>query len=90
LDFEPEVKEWRRAGAAPGCYWTREQYAAFGQLSPLSPIERDLGLGIAAVRALYESRFEDACVMDWTQDEATMELTARLQVIGLGQIPGQQ
>lgn len=26
----------------------------------------------------------DSCVMDWTQDEATMELTARLQVISVG------
>ena len=34
--------------------------------------------------ALYESTFRDACVMDWTQKQATMELAARLQVISLG------
>jgi hypothetical protein len=34
-----------------------------------------------AVRALYENSFKDACGMDWTQDEATMELAARLEVI---------
>jgi hypothetical protein len=33
---------------------------------------------IAAIWALYESTFKDACVMDWTRDEATVELTARL------------
>lgn len=33
---------------------------------PFEPLERDLGLAIAAVRALYESAFKDACVMDWT------------------------
>jgi hypothetical protein len=86
FDFEPGVKEWRRACAAQGWYWTREQYAALGELdSPLSPIERDLGPAIAAVWALYESTFKDACVMDWTQDEATAELIARRQVISLGQ-----
>ena len=85
FDFAPGVKEWRRACAAQGWYWTREQYAALGQLqSPLSPIERDLGPAIAVVWALYENTFKDACVMEWTQDEATMELTARLQVISLG------
>jgi AcrR family transcriptional regulator len=84
FDFEPAVKGWRRACAAQGWYWTREQYAALERLeSPLSPIERDLG-AIAVVWALYESTFKDACVMDWTQEEATMELTARLQVISLG------
>jgi hypothetical protein len=86
FDFEPGVKEWRRACAAQGWYWTREQFVTLGHLqSPLSPIERDLGPAIAAVWALYESTFKDACVMDWSLDEATMELTARLQVISLGQ-----
>jgi AcrR family transcriptional regulator len=85
FDFQPGVKEWRRACTAQGWYWTREQYAALGELqSPLSPIERDLGPAIAAVWALYESTFSDACVMDWTQEQATMELTARLQVVSLG------
>jgi hypothetical protein len=85
FDFGPGVKEWRRACTAQGWYWTREQYAALGELrSPLSPIERDLGPAIAAVWALYESTFRDACVMDWTQEQATMELTARLQVITVG------
>jgi hypothetical protein len=68
-------------------YWTREQHAALGDLeSSLSPIERDLGPAIAAVWALYESTLRalrDACVMHWTQEQATMELTARLQAINL-------
>jgi hypothetical protein len=55
--------------------------------SPLSPIERDLGPAIAAVSALYEATFPDACVMEWTLDEATMELTEWLQAISLGQTP---
>jgi len=37
-----------------------------------------------AVWALYESTFKDAFVMDWTHEEATTELAARLQVIDLG------
>ena len=45
---------------------------------------RQLWLPVAAVWAFYKSTFKDACVMDWTQEEATMELTARLQVISLG------
>jgi len=52
---------------------------------PLEPIERDLGPAIAAVWALYEGTFKDACVMDWTLEEAMMELTARVQTISLGQ-----
>jgi len=56
----------------------------FGELPrPFEPIEHDLGSAAAAVRALYESTFRDACVIDWMLDETTMELTARLQVIGL-------
>jgi hypothetical protein len=70
---------------AQGRYWTRDHYAGLGELaSPLSPIERDLSTAIATVWALYESTFRDVCVMEWTLDEATMELTARLQVISLG------
>jgi hypothetical protein len=85
FDFEPAVKEWRPACTAQGWYWMGEQYAALGELeSPLPPIERDLGPAIATVWALYASTFRDACVMDWTQEQATMELTARLQVISLG------
>jgi hypothetical protein len=85
FDFEPGVKVWRRACVAQGWYWAREQYAALGELaSPLSPIERDLGAAIAAVSALYEASFRDACVMEWALHEATMELSARLQVISLG------
>jgi hypothetical protein len=34
--------------------------------------------------ALYESTFRDACVMEWTLEQATMELTARLQVGSIG------
>ncbi len=87
FDFEPAVKPWRRACAAQGWYWTREQQAdLLGELpAPFEPIERDLGPAIAAVWAIYESTFKDACVMDWTQEQATMELAARLQVISLGQ-----
>jgi len=86
FDFEPEVKAWRRACAAQGWYWTRKQQAdLLGELpSPFEPIERDLGPAIAAVWALYESTFKDSCVMDWTQEQATMELAARLQAISLG------
>ena len=86
FDFEPDVKEWRRACAAQGWYWTREQQTSVGgELpGPFGPIERDLGPAVAAVWALYESTLRDACVMDWTQDEATMELAARLQVVSLG------
>jgi hypothetical protein len=41
FDFELAVKEWRRACIAQIWYWTREQYAALGELeSPLSPIRR--------------------------------------------------
>jgi len=86
FDFEPGLKEWRRACAAQGWYWTHEQQAhLLRELpAPFQPIERDLGAAIAAVWALYEGTFKDACVMDWTLDEATMELAARLQVISLG------
>ena len=43
------------------------------------------GLNAAApVLAVYESTFRDAGVMEWTLDETTMELIARLQLVGLG------
>lgn len=86
FDFEPGVKEWRRACAAQGWYWTREQQADLWRElpGPLGPIERDLGPAIAAVWALYEGTFKEACVMDWTLEEATMELTARLQPVSVG------
>lgn len=87
FDFQPGVKDWRRACAAQGWYWTREQHADLGGKlpGPFEPIERDLGPAIAAVWALYESTFRDACVMDWTREQATTELTTRMQVISLGQ-----
>jgi hypothetical protein len=86
FDFQPGVKEWRRACLAQGWYWTREQFAMLSSApeGPLEPIVKDLGLAVAAVLAVYEATFKDACVMDWTQDEATMELAARLHVISLG------
>ena len=86
FDFELAVKEWRRACAAQGWYWTREQQAhLWGELpGPFEPIERDLGPAVAAVWALYEGTFKDASVMDWTLEQATMEIAARLQVISLG------
>jgi hypothetical protein len=86
FDFEPGVKEWRRACAAQGWYWTREQQADLlgGLPGPFEPIERDLGPAVAAVWALYEGTFKDACVMDWTLEQVTMELAARLQLISLG------
>ena len=86
FDFEPGVKEWRRACAAQDWYWTREQQAnLLGALpEPFGPIEHDLGSAVAAVWALYENTFRDACVMDWTQEQATGELTARLLAISLG------
>ena len=85
FDFEPGVKEWRRASAAQGWYWTREQQAhLWGELAgPFEPIERDLGPAVAAVLALYEATFKDTCVMDWSLEEPTVELTARLQAITL-------
>ena len=86
FDFQPEVKAWRRACAAQGWYWTREQQTGLRRElpSPFGPIEHDLGPAVAAVWALYESTFRDACVMDWTLEQAAMELAARLQVISLG------
>jgi hypothetical protein len=81
-DFEPGQKVWRRACAAQGWYWTREQQAAFAW-NPTGPFA-PLGLAIAAAWALYDSTLKDTCVMDWTQEQATMELAARLEMISLG------
>jgi hypothetical protein len=50
----------------------------------LSPIVKDLGTAVAAVLAGYEVTFRDACVMEWTLEEATMDLTARLQDVSFG------
>lgn len=38
------------------------------------PIERDLSPVMAVVWALCETTFKGACVMDWTQEQATMKL----------------
>ena len=86
FDFEPKVKAWRRACMAQGWYWTREQYATLSSdpEGPLEPIVKDLGGAVAAVLAVYEATFRDACVMDWTLEETTMELIARLQVVSIG------
>jgi len=72
FDFEPGVKEWRRASAGQGWYWTHEQQAhLWGELpGPFEPIERDLGPAVAAVWTLYEGTFKDASVMDWTLERA--------------------
>jgi hypothetical protein len=86
FDFAPKVKAWRRACMAQGWYWTREQYATlWGDAEgPLEPIAKDLGTAVAPVLAIYESTFRDACVMEWTLEETTMEMTARLQLVSLG------
>jgi hypothetical protein len=44
FDFEPGVKAWRRACAAQGWHWTREQYAtpSGDAEGPLEPIAKDL------------------------------------------------
>jgi hypothetical protein len=86
FDFQPKVKAWRRACMAQGWYWTRDQFAMLSGHAegPLEPIAKDLGAAVSAVLSVYESTFRDACVMDWTQDEARMEVAARLQVINLG------
>jgi hypothetical protein len=86
FDFGPGVKTWRRACAAQGWYWAREQYAILSSDAegPLDPIAKDLGTAVAAVVAVYESTFRDACVLEWTLEETTMELIARLQLVSLG------
>jgi hypothetical protein len=86
FDFNAKVKAWRRACMAQGWYWTREQFATLSRdpEGPLEPIVKDLGTAVAAVLAVYETTFRDACVMDWTLEQATMEVAARLLVISLG------
>jgi hypothetical protein len=86
FDFDPNVKAWRRACMAQGWYWSREQYAALsgGAEGPFEPIAKDLGIAVAPALAIYESTFRDACVMEWTLEEATMELSARLQSVSIG------
>ena len=86
FDFDPKIRAWRRACMAQGWYWTREQFATLSgdAEGPLEPIAKDLGAALAAVLAVYESTFRDACVMEWTLEETTMELTARLQSISIG------
>jgi hypothetical protein len=86
FDFEPGVKKWRRACIAQGWCWTREQYAALGSWNP--HCHRS-----SAISARRSQRFGPStrarsmtCVMDWTQEQATMELTTRLLVIGLGHL----
>jgi len=85
FDFNPAVKAWRRACLAQAWYWSHEQYAQLwcDEEGPLGPIVRDLGIAVAAVWAVYEATLQDAFVMDWTLDQATMELTDRLQAIRL-------
>jgi hypothetical protein len=84
FDFAPGTKAWRRACAAQGWYWTRDQQRAlWGDLpSPFAPIEKDAGGAIRAVMALYEDTFREACVMDWTLEQTGMELNDRLRAIG--------
>jgi len=86
FDFDPKVKAWRRACMAQGWYWTREQLATLSgdAEGPLDPIVKDLGTAVAAVLAVYECTFRDACVMEWMLEETTMELIARLQCVSIG------
>jgi len=86
FDFGPGVKH----GAAPAPPRAGIGRASSGRTSwgdlpcPFEPIERGLGPAVAAVWALYEGTFKDACVMDWTLEQAVIELVARLQMISLG------
>src|SRR5262249_37326877 len=75
FDFDPTVKAWRRACLAQAWYWSREQYAQLwgDEEGPLGPIVRDLGIAVATVWAVYEATLQDAFVMDWSLDQATME-----------------
>jgi hypothetical protein len=58
FDFQPGVTDWRRACAAQGWYWTREEQAALlGELpAPFSPIERDLGPAVAVRPSVEKGR----------------------------------
>jgi hypothetical protein len=86
FDFDPSVRAWRRACSAQSWYWTREQYAVLwgDEEGPLGPIVKDLGAAVAAVWAVYEATLQDAFVMEWTLEQATMELSERLAVVSLG------
>jgi len=86
FDFDPKVRAWRRACSAQSWYWTHEQYATLwgDEEGPLGPVVKDLGVAVAAVWAVYEGTLQDAFVMEWTLDQATMELTDRLHVISFG------
>jgi hypothetical protein len=48
FDFEPPMKEWRRACAAQGWYWSRDQYGALGSKveGPLRPDSRITDMGL--------------------------------------------
>lgn len=86
FDFDPSVRAWRRACSAQSWYWTREQYATLwgDEEGPLGPVVKDLGLAIAAVWAIYEATLQDAFVMEWTLEQAIMELTDRLKMVSIG------
>jgi hypothetical protein len=86
FDFDPSVRAWRRACSAQSWYWTREQYAVLwgDEEGPLGPIVKDLGAAVAAAWAVYEATLQDAFVMEWTLQQATVELADRLKVIELG------
>lgn len=86
FDFEPSVRAWRRACSAQSWYWTHDQYAKLWaeEEGPLGPIVKDLGPAIAAVWAVYQATLQDAFVMEWTLEQATMELADRLAPISLG------
>ena len=85
FDFDPMVRAWRRACSAQGWYWTHEQYATLwgDEEGPLGPVVKDLGAAVAAVWAIYEATLQDAFVMEWTLEQATMEVTDRLKVVNL-------
>jgi hypothetical protein len=78
------ASSWARHVAPQACYWTRDQERArWGDLpSPFAPIEKGAGGATAAVTALYEDTFREACVMEWTLNLAGMELDDRLRAIG--------
>jgi hypothetical protein len=86
FDFDPSVRAWRRACSAQSWYWTREQYAVLwgDEEGPLGPIVKDLGSAVAAAWAVYEATLQDGFVMEWTLQQAAMELADRLKVIDLG------
>jgi len=86
FDFDPSVRAWRRACSAQAWYWTGEQYAVLwgDEEGPLGPIVKDLGSAVAAIWAVYEATLQDAFVMEWTLEQATMELSERLAVVSLG------